>query len=203
MEREFLVLIVSKMNKKIKIEVSARHIHLKKEDFEKLFGDSAELTIMKKLSQPGMFAANEMVKIKDEFFELDRVRIVGPLRSYTQIEISETEARNFKIDPPLRKSGDIEGTPGMTIIGPKGQVEIGNGVIIAKRHIHMTPEDAKKLGIKEGDLLKVKIEGERGLVFENVVARIDESFSWACHIDTDEGNAAGISGCCNGEVIIS
>lgn len=189
------------MTKKIKVEVSARHIHFKKEDFEKLFGVGAELTVRKELSQPGMFAANETVKIKDEFFELDRVRIVGPLRSYTQIEMSETEARNFKINPPLRKSGDIEGTPGITVIGPKGQAELDKGVIIAKRHIHMTPEDAENIGAKEGDLLKVKVEGERGLVFENVVARMDKSFSWAMHIDTDEGNAAGMKGCGEGKIV--
>ncbi len=191
------------MTKKIKVEVSARHIHLRKDDFEKLFGFGAELTIKKRLSQPGMFAAGETVKIKDEFFEIDKIRIVGPNRSYTQIEVSETEARKFKINPPIRKSGDIEGTPGMTIIGPKGQIEINKGVIIAKRHIHMAPKDAKSLNIKEGDLLKVKVEGDRGLLFENVVARVDENFSWAMHIDTDEGNAAGIMGCGEGEVIIS
>lgn len=190
------------MNKKIKIEVSARHIHLKKNDFEKLFGKDVKLTVKKELSQPGMFAANETVKIKDEFFELDRVRIVGPFRSYTQIEMSETEARNFKINPPLRKSGDIENTPGVTVIGPRGKIELDKGVIIAKRHIHMTPKDAENLNLKEGDLLKVKVEGDRGLVFENVVARIDKNFSWAMHIDTDEGNAAGIEGCCDGEILL-
>jgi len=189
------------MNKKVKIEISARHIHLKKEDFEKLFGAGAELMVMKKLSQPGMFAANETVSIKDEFFQLDKVRVVGPLRSYTQIEMSETEARKFKIDPPLRKSGNIENTPGMTVIGPKGKIEIGKGVIIAKRHIHMTPEDAEEINVKDGDLLKVKIAGERGLIFENVVARVDETYAWACHIDTDEGNAAGMKGCGEGSVI--
>jgi len=189
------------MTKKIKIEVSARHIHFRKEDFEKLFGESAKLTVKKELSQPGMFAANETVKIRDEFWELDKVRIVGPFRSCTQIEMSETEARNFKINPPLRKSGDIKDTPGITVIGPKGQIEIDRGVIIAKRHIHMTPKDAKNFNLKEGDLLKVKTEGERGLLFENVVARIDENFSWACHIDTDEGNAAGMKECGEGEII--
>ena len=191
------------MTKKIKIEVSARHIHLKKEDFEKLFGKDAELTVKKELSQPGMFAANETVKIKDEFFEIEKVRIVGPLRSYTQIEMSETEARRFKIDPPLRRSEDIKNTPGMTIIGPKGRIEIEDGVIIAKRHIHMTPKDAEEIDVKDGDLLKVQTKGDRGLVFENVVARVDETYAWAMHIDTDEGNASGISGCENGKVIVS
>lgn len=190
------------MNKKIKVEVSARHIHLTKEDFERLFGLGAKLTIKKKLSQPGMFAANETVMIKDEFCQLDNVRIVGPVRNYTQVEMSETEARNFKINPPLRKSGDIENTPGLTVIGPKGRIEIEKGVIIAQRHIHMTPEDAENIGAKEGDLLKVKVEGERGLVFDNVVARIDKNYAWACHIDTDEGNAAGIQGCKKGEAMM-
>lgn len=190
------------MNKKIKIEVSARHIHLKKNDFEKLFGVGAELSVMKKLSQPGMFAANEVVKIKNEFFEIEKVRIVGPLRSYTQVELSETEARKFKIDPPLRRSGDIKNSPGIIIIGPKGEIKINDGVIIAKRHIHMTPENAKEINIKDGDLLKVKTGGERGLTFENVVARVDETYAWATHIDTDEGNASGISRYGEGEILI-
>lgn len=180
------------MNKKIKIEVSARHIHLKKSDFEKLFGAGAELTVMKNLSQPGMFAANEAVSIKNENFQIDNLRIVGPLRGYTQIELSKTEARKFKIDPPLRRSGDIEDSPEMIIAGPRGEVEINSGVIIAKRHIHMTPKDAREIKVKDGDLLSVKTEGDRGLIFENVVARVDENFSLAAHIDTDEGNAGGI-----------
>jgi putative phosphotransacetylase len=192
---------MNKTDKKIKIEVSARHIHLKREDFEKLFGEGAELTVVKELSQPGMFAANETVKIKNDFFEIDKVRVVGPLRPYTQIELSKTEARNFKIDPPIRRSGDIKNTPGMTIIGPKGQVEIEDGVIIAKRHIHMTPKDAEEISVKDGDLLKVQTVGDRGLIFENVVARVDEIYSWAMHIDTDEGNAAGIDKCGEGEII--
>lgn len=190
------------MNKKVRVEVSARHVHLTKEDFEKLFGEGAELTIMKELSQPGMFAANETVSIKDEYFQLDRIRIVGPIRNYTQVEISETEARNFKINPPLRKSGDIEGTPGITIIGPKGKIDIKEGVIVAQRHLHMAPKDAKKIGAKDGDPLNVKIEGNRGLVFGNVVARVDKTYAWACHIDTDEGNAASLTGCKDGTVIL-
>ena len=189
------------MNKKIRIEISARHIHLKKSDFEKLFGESAELTIKTELSQPGMFAANETVSIKNENFQIDNLRIVGPLRSYTQIELSKTEARKFKMDPPLRRSGDVENSSGMIIVGPKGEIEISEGVIIAKRHIHMTPEDAGEINAKDGDLLKVKTEGERGLIFENVVARVDKSFSLAMHIDTDEGNAGGVGGVGKGETV--
>ena len=189
------------MNKKIKIEISARHLHLKKDDFEKLFGKGAELTVKVKLSQPGMFAANETVSVKNENFQIDSLRIVGPLRSYTQIELSKTEARKFKIDPPLRRSGDIENSSGMIIIGPKGEVEINDGVIIAKRHIHMTPEEAGEINAKDGDLLKVKTGGERGLIFENVVARVNENFSLAMHIDTDEGNAGGIMGVGEGETV--
>lgn len=190
------------MNKKVKVEISARHIHLTKEDFEKLFGVGAELTVRKELSQPGMFAANETVDIKDDEFEMKDVRIVGPIRNYTQIEISETEARNFKINPPLRKSGDIEGSPGMTVIGPKGRIEINKGVIVAKRHVHMTPDEAREIEVKDGDILRVKVEGDRGLIFENVVARVHETYAWAMHIDTDEGNAAGMAGCGDGEVIL-
>lgn len=191
------------MNKKVKVEISARHIHLNKEDFEKLFGIGAELTVKKKLSQPGMFAANETVDIKDDKFEMKHVRIVGPVRSYTQVEITETEARNFGINPFLRLSGKIKNTPGITIIGPKGTIDIKEGVIVAKRHVHMTPEEAAGINVKNGDSLKVKVEGERGLVFDNVIARVDKTYAWACHIDTDEGNAAGMSSCGEGEVISS
>ena len=189
------------MNRKIKIEVSARHIHLKKSDFEKLFGVGAELTVLTKLSQPRMFAANETVSIKNENFQIDSLRIVGPLRDYTQIELSKTEARKFKIDPPLRRSGDIENSPGIVIVGPKGKVEISDGVIIAKRHIHMTPKDAGEINVKDGDLLKVKTEEERGLIFENVMARVDKDFLLAMHIDTDEGNAGWIERCGEGEIL--
>jgi len=188
-------------NKQVKIEVSARHIHLKRDDFEKLFGTRAKLTVKKELSQPGMFAANETVEIRSRFSKICRVRIVGPLRPYTQAEISKTEAINLKVDPPLRKSGDIKNTPGIVLVGQKGEIEIKSGVIIAKRHIHMTEKEAKELSVKEGDLLKVKTEGERGLVFENVLVRIDENFSFAMHIDTDEGNAAGIMGCVMGKIV--
>ncbi|MEA1936862.1 MAG: phosphate propanoyltransferase [Patescibacteria group bacterium] len=189
------------MNKKIKIEVSARHIHLEKSDFEKLFGEDAGLTIKTELSQPGMFAANETVSIKNENFQIDKLRIVGPLRDYTQIELSKTEARKFKINPPLRRSGDIKNSLGVTIIGPKGEIKISEGVIIAKRHIHMTSKDAKEINAKDGDLLKVKTAGERGLTFENVVARVDENFSLAMHIDTDEGNAGGVGRVGEGKIV--
>lgn len=189
------------MNKKVKVEISAHHIHLNKEDFEKLFGAGAELTIKKSLSQPGMFAANETVDIRDDEFEMKHVRIVGPIRNYTQIEITETEARNFRINPPLRLSGNIKDTPGLTVIGPKGKIDIKEGVIIAKRHVHMTLEDAVRINVKDGGLMKVKVEGERGLVFDNVIARVDKTYAWACHIDTDEGNSAGMANCGDGEVI--
>lgn len=191
------------MNKKVKVEISAHHIHLNKEDFEKLFGAGAELTIKKNLSQPGMFAANETVDIKDDEFEMKHVRIVGPIRNYTQVEITETEARNFRINPYLRLSGNIKGTPGITVVGPKGVIDIKEGVIIAKRHLHMTPEEAAEINVKDGDSIKVRVEGERGLVFDNIIARVDKTYAWACHIDTDEGNAAGMSSCGDGEVILS
>ncbi len=189
------------MIKKVKIEISAHHIHLNKEDFEALFGIGAELTVRKELSQPGMFAANETVDIKDDEFELKKVRIVGPIRNYTQIEITATEARNFKINPPLRLSGNIKDTPGITVIGPKGQIDIKEGVIIAKRHVHMTPEEADERNIKDGDSLRVRVNGERGLIFDNIISRVDKTYTWAMHIDTDEGNSAGMAGCGDGEMV--
>jgi len=177
---------------KIIIETSARHVHLDKKTLEKLFGKGYKLTPDYSLSQKGEFAAKERVILKTKKGEIKRVRIIGPLRKKTQIEISRTDAFHLKINPPLRLSGDLKNTPGITLIGPKGEVKLKQGVIIAARHIHCDPKTAKKLNLKHGDKVSVRIKGKRGLIFNNVVVRIRKNFVWRMQIDTDEANAAGI-----------
>ena len=191
---------------KIPIEVSARHIHIKKSDLEKLFGVGYKLHKLKELSQKGNFSSKEtveLISLEDEKRKISNVRIVGPCRNYTQIELSLTDAYHLKIKPPIRKSGDLDKTPGIKIIGHKGELILKKGVIIPKRHIHISDDLAKKIGLKENDVVKVKVKGERGLIFENVAIRIDKNYSLAMHIDTDEGNAAGIDKVGEGELIVS
>ena len=163
-----------------------------KKTLEKLFGKGYKLTPDYPLSQKGEFAAKERVILKTKKGEIKRVRIIGPLRKKTQIEISRTDAFHLKINPPLRLSGDLKNTPGITLIGPKGEVKLKQGVIIAARHIHCDPKTAKKLNLKHGDKVSVRIKGKRGLIFNNVVVRIRKNFVWRMQIDTDEANAAGI-----------
>ncbi len=184
------------MSKQIKIEVSARHVHLSNKDLEALFGAGYELTKYKDLSQPGQFASNEKVDLVAGDKMISGVRILGPVRHETQVELSQTDARSLKINPPLRISGDLEGSVGIKIIGPKGEVEIKEGVIIAKRHMHCTPETAAELGLTDGCDIKVKVgeDDVRGLIFDNVEVRISDQYSDAVHIDTDEGNACAMNG---------
>lgn len=177
---------------KIPIEISARHIHLSKEDADILFGKNYEFKILKNLSQTGQFAYKEVVKLIGLKGEVDKVRYLGPFRDKTQVEISETDARKLGIDPPVRASGDLAGSAGLKIVGPVGEVEIKEGAIIALRHLHMDPETAKKFGVKDGGKVKVDINGIRDLIFEAVLVRVHPEFRLALHIDTDEANAAGI-----------
>ena len=177
---------------KIIIETSARHVHISKADFEAVFGKSAELTMFRQLSQPHSFAANEIVTLKTAKDELKNVRILGPIKDRTQVEISKTDAYYLGIPALVRESGDLDGTVGLTIAGPKGEVKIRSGVILAHRHIHASPADAKKYGVKHGQLVSVKFSGPRGLTFHNVLVRVDKKFSWRMQIDTDESNAAGV-----------
>jgi putative phosphotransacetylase len=177
---------------KIPVEVSARHIHISKDDLEFLFGSGFELEKEKSLTQGNDFAAKEKVNLIKGEERIEGVRILGPLREETQVEISRTDAYSLKMNPPLRLSGDLEGSGSITIEGPVGRMDLGKGVIVAKRHLHCNPEDAKKLRVKNGDSISVKIEGERSLIFNKVIVRVDEKFSLSMHIDTDEGNAAGI-----------
>ncbi len=176
----------------VPIGVSARHIHLSPEHIAVLFGKDYELNVLKPLSQPGQFAAKETVAIEGPKGKFDKVRILGPARGSTQIEISRTDAFALGINPPVRQSGDIEGTPGVKVIGPAGFVELERGVIVAARHIHFHTSDAEKWGISDKQLLKVRVNGERPLIFEQVLARVSDHFALDMHIDTDEANAAGV-----------
>ncbi|MBD0380274.1 phosphate propanoyltransferase [Paenibacillus sedimenti] len=178
--------------KTVPVGVSARHIHLSAAHIEILFGKGYQLTSLKDLSQPGQYAANETVAIEGAKGKFDKVRILGPARGASQIEVSRTDAFSLGIHPPVRESGNIEGTPGLKVIGPQGEVELDKGVIVAARHIHFHTSDAAKWGIQDKQLLRVKLKGERPLIFEDVVARVSDQYALDMHIDTDEGNAAGV-----------
>jgi putative phosphotransacetylase len=180
------------MNIPVPIGVSARHIHLSREVMEQLFGKGYELTLFRPLSQPGQFAAGETVTLLGPKGQISKVRILGPLRQKTQVEISMTDAIALGIKSPVRESGYLEGTPGLTLIGPKGSFSLENGVIIAARHIHFHSSDAKLYGISDSDLIDVKIGESRPCIFHHVIARISDEFQLEMHIDTDEANAAGV-----------
>lgn len=179
------------MTNKIKIEVSGRHAHLKREDIDKLFGKGYQLKKFKDLSQPGEFAAKEKVILKNGKKEL-KVRIIGPERKYTQVELSKTDAYQLGVSAPVRMSGEHRGSKGITLIGAKRKVKINKGVIMAHRHIHADPQNAKKHNLKNGQVVRVEVKGERALIFDKVKIKIHENFNFNMHIDTDEANAAGI-----------
>ncbi len=175
---------------KIPIEVSARHMHISQKDLESLFGKGYKLKKLRDLSQTGEFASKDKITIKNRTREL-LVRIIGPVRKNTQIELSKTDALYLKVNPPVRKSGRILLTPGVTLINGKKKVKIKRGVILALRHIHCTPDEAKTLKLKK--YVSVGVGGDRALVFNKVRVRIDKKYVLSMHIDTDEGNAAGIN----------
>lgn len=186
---------------KFLVEVSARHIHLTQEDLDKLFGEGYQLTVKKELSQPGQFACAEKVTVKGPRGEM-KMSILGPVRKHTQVEVSLTDARTLGVVAQIRESGDTDGTSGVTLIGPNGSIDIPDGVIAAKRHIHMTPADAQKYGVNNGDIVNVKIDTDgRSLVFGDTVVRVSDSYALAMHIDTDEANAAAIAGTAQGELV--
>ncbi len=186
---------------KVIVETSARHVHLSAEHLEILFGKGAELTVKKMLSQPGQFACEERVTVEGPKNAIKNVSILGPVRKATQVELSLTDARAIGVSAPIRESGDVAATPGCKLIGPCGEVEIAEGVIAAKRHIHLTPADAKEFGVEDKEIVSVKIDGERGLTFGDVVVRVNENFAAAMHIDTDESNAAAAFGEVWGEIV--
>ena len=192
------------MEKKVLVETSARHVHLTEEDIEVLFGKGATLTHKKDLSQPGQFACEERVTLVGPKKSIANVIILGPARSATQVEVSFTDARTLGLTPPVRESGDIAGTPGCKIVGPAGEIEITQGVIVAKRHIHMTPEDARSFGVEDKQIVKVQIKNDmRTTVYDDVVIRVSPKFKLAMHIDTGESNAACAFGECYGTVLLS
>jgi acetate kinase len=174
------------------VEVSAHHIHLTQEHVEALFGKGHQLTRHADLSQPGQYACKEQLTIVGPKGRIERVRVLGPARKYTQIEIAMTEQFKLGVHPPIRESGDINDTPGCVLESPTGSVKVERGVICALRHVHMTPEDALRYGVRDKSVVRVRIDGERELVFGDVLVRVDPSFALAMHIDTDEANAANV-----------
>jgi acetate kinase len=177
----------------IPIGVSAHHVHLSQADVEALFGENHQLTPLSPLAQPGQFACKEQVRLIGPRGSLDRVRVLGPARPQTQVEISRTEGYRLGINAPVRMSGDLDGTPGLFLEGSAGQVELKNGVIYAQRHMHMTPTDARRLGLQDGDVVRVRAEGEREMIFGDVAVRVSPKFKLEFHLDTDEANAADLN----------
>ncbi|MEG1550538.1 MAG: phosphate propanoyltransferase [Ruthenibacterium sp.] len=176
----------------ILVETSARHAHVTDADLETLFGKGYQLTVKKELSQPGQYASNERITVVGPKKEIPNVSILGPTRKATQVELSLTDARSAGIAAPVRESGDIAGSAPCKLVGPAGEVTLTEGVIAAKRHIHMTPADASAAGVADKDNVKVALgANDRKLVFDDVVIRVSENFATAMHIDTDESNAAG------------
>ena len=190
------------MSNKVLVETSARHVHLTNEHIEVLFGKGATLTHKKDLSQPGQFACQERVTLVGPKKSIENVIILGPARPATQVEVSLTDARTLGVSAPVRESGDIAGSGACKIVGPCGEVEISEGVIAAKRHIHFTPEEAAAAGVEDKQIVSVKIDSaDRSTIFGDVVVRVSPKFSAAMHIDTDEANAACAFGECYGEII--
>ena len=190
------------MKNEILVEISARHVHLCDEHLAVLFGEGHQLTNLKELSQPGQYATEERVTLRGPKGEMERVIILGPTRPASQVELSATDARSLGIKTDIRMSGDIAGTAGMTLVGLKGEVELTEGVIIAKRHAHLSDTEAVEYGLKDKDVVSLKIEtDERSLTFDDVVVSVNPNFRAAVHIDTDEGNAAGMAGATTGIII--
>ncbi len=191
------------MKEKVLVEISARHVHVTQAHLEILFGPGHQLTPKKDLSQPNQYAAEERVDVVGPRSFLKNVSILGPCRDFSQVEITKTEARLLGADALIRESGNIEGTNGIKLVGPKGELVLDKGLIVAKRHIHLTPENAEYYGVKNTQLVSVRIESdERSLTFSDVVIRVSEKFALAMHIDTDEANAAGISSEAMGDIIV-
>jgi len=179
------------MSYKVPVGISNKHVHLSEQALATLFGKGYALTPYKALVQPGQYAAHEQVDIIGPKGSFKNVRIIGPIRPQTQVEVSMTDARALGIEPPVRESGKLQDSPGIRLVGPKGEVELESGVIVALRHIHLSPEQAKEAGLQDKDLVDVRIHGKRPLIFEDVLIRSGEGHFRELHIDTDEANAAG------------
>lgn len=188
--------------KKVIVETSARHIHVSAADLAVLFGADHKLTNKKDLSQPGQFACEEKVIVRGPKGEL-KMSILGPERKDTQVEVSFTDARTLGVVAPIRESGDIAGSAACTVVGPCGEVELKEGVIVAKRHIHLTPEVAAEFGVEDKQIVSVKVDTDgRSLIFGDVICRVNSAYAPAMHIDTDEANAAAMKGVVEGEIIL-
>jgi len=188
---------------KFLVETSARHIHLSEADLNTLFGEGHQLTVKKELSQPGQYACEERVDVVGPKGTLPGVSILGPTRNATQVEVSATEARKLGVVAPVRESGVLDGSAPCKLVGPCGEVELSEGVIIAMRHVHMTPEDAEAMGVKDKEITYVKCNTRNGreLIFGDVVVRVSPSYATAMHIDTDEANAAAATCGCTGYIV--
>jgi propanediol utilization protein len=174
------------------INASVRHVHLSAESVRALFGPDYKLTFRSELSQPGQYACEETVTLVGPKGSIPKVRILGPERKETQIEISRTDEFTLGVDAPIRASGELEGTPGITLTGPNGQVTVDKGVIQALRHIHMSPEDAARFGVQDKDWVMVRVGGDRGIIFDDVLVRVSPQYRLDMHLDTDEANAADL-----------
>ncbi|MEI8216694.1 MAG: phosphate propanoyltransferase [Eubacteriales bacterium] len=189
------------MSNKIVVGISNKHMHISREDLDTLFGKGYELKVFKELGQPGQYAAEEKLDIVGPKGTIKGIRILGPIRPKTQIELALSDARAIGINAPIRESGDVAGSPGAKLIGPLGEVEIKEGVIIALRHIHLTEEEAKAANVKDKEFVSLRFEGPRAVTFDNVLIRVNVNFSGEIHLDTDEGNAGCVSTGDMGEII--
>ena len=191
------------MSNTVLVETSARHVHLCEKDIAALFGEGHQLTLKKELSQPGEFACEERIDIIGPKKDIKSVIILGPARRATQVEVSLTDARTLGINAPIRESGDVAGSGACKLVGPAGELELSEGVIIAKRHVHLRTEDAEKFNVQDKQIVQVKIStAERTTIFGDVVIRVRDTFMPFMHIDTDEANACAASGNVDGEIIV-
>ena len=186
----------------IPVSVSGRHIHMTREVLESLFGKGHELSVYRKLSQPAEFAATEQVTVVGPSGRaIEKVRVLGPVRKYTQVELSRSDGLRLGIKLPVIRSGQVTGTPGITVVGPAGTVVLSQGAICATRHVHMTEEDARTFGLRDGQIVRARFAGERGLTLENVLIRVNDRFALDFHLDTDDANSAGIETGCFAEIL--
>lgn len=177
----------------IPVGVSNRHLHLSQADLDSLFGAGYQLTAIKDLSQPGQFACKETVTICGPKGAIEKVRVLGPVRSKTQVEILTGDGFKLGVTAPARLSGELHGTPGITLVGPKGSVQIQEGLIVAQRHIHMTPQDAQRYGVHDGQIVSIQVDGPRGGTYSNVAVRANDASALECHVDTEEANAMSLN----------
>lgn len=193
--------IQNELDGSFEVEASGRHVHLSRKELDALFGTGYELTKAKDLSQPGQYASKERLTVVGPKGAFHNVVILGPVRKESQVEVSLTDCLQLGVKAPIRESGDIEGTPGIVLVNGDKSVSLEKGLIVAKRHVHMTPEDAEKMGVKNHDIVKVKVEGARPLIFDDVVIRVSPKFATYMHIDYDEANACGFSKGIRGRII--